>query len=195
MKRIAILLALAPALVYAKPLKFVVDPAHTSITFKVKHMMVTTVVGTFEKFNGWIEYDPDNPKNTKAEGIVYVQSINTRNEKRDNHLRSPDFFDAEKYPEMRMVVKKVYEKGNTWWADANLTIKGITKTVSFPFTITGPIKDPWGNLRIGVEASFEINRFDFGLNWNKVLETGGLVVDKIVKVELQIEAIHKPSEN
>lgn len=193
MKKIALISAFIPVLVYAEPLRFVVDHAHTSITFKVKHMMISTVVGVFEKFDGWIEYDPDNPKNTKAEGVVYVSSINTRNEKRDNHLRSPDFFDAEKYPEMRMVVKKVYKKGNTWWADADLTIKGTTKRISFPFTITGPIKDPWGSLRIGIDASFEINRFDFGLNWNKVLETGGFVVDKTVKVELHVEGIYKPS--
>ena len=193
MRRMALIFVLPSAGLFAQAYRYNVDPAHTSITFNVRHMMVTTVRGTFDKFEGWIEYDPKNPQNTKAEGIVYVNSINTNNEKRDGHLKSSDFFDAEKYPTMKMVLRKVYKKGDKWWADADLTIKDVTKRISFPFEIYGPMKDDWGNYRIGVEASFEINRFDFGLNWNQVLETGGVVVDKTVKVELNIEAIYKPS--
>jgi len=193
MRRVALILLLPSSALFAQAYRYIVDPAHTSIIFNVRHMMVTTVRGSFGKFEGWIEYDPKNPQNTKAEGIVYVSSIDTKNDRRDKHLLSEDFFDAEKYPTMKMVLKKVYKKGNRWWADADLTIKDVTKTVSFPFKIYGPVKDNWGNLRIGVEASFEINRFDFGLNWNQVLETGGLVVDKTVKVELNIEAIYKPT--
>jgi len=193
MKRVALILLLPSFGLFAQAYRYIVDPSHTSIIFNVRHMMVTTVRGSFSKFEGWIEYDPKNPQNTKAEGIVYVSSIDTKNDRRDKHLLSEDFFDAEKYPTMRMVLKKVYKKGNQWWADADLTIRNVTKTVSFPFNIYGPVKDNWGNLRIGVEASFEINRFDFGLNWNQVLETGGLVVDRTVKVELNIEAIYKPT--
>ncbi len=193
MRRIGFLLALPSFGLLAQAYRYEVDPVHTSITFNVRHMMVTTVRGTFNKFEGWIEYDPKNPANIRAEGTVYVRSIDTKNEKRDNHLLSPDFFDAEKYPTMKMVVKRVYKKGNIWWADADLTIKDVTRIISFPFNIYGPVKDNWGNYRIGVEASFEINRFDFGLNWNQLLETGGMVVDKIVKVELNIQAIYKPT--
>lgn len=175
----------------AERLRFEVDPAHTSVTFKVKHMAIATVTGTFDRVEGWIELDPADPATARAEGIVDVNSINTRNERRDAHLKSDDFFAADKYPTMKMVLKKVYKKGDEWWADVDLTIRDITKTVSFPFTLAGPITDPWGNQRIAVEASFTIDRFDFGLKWNKVLETGALVVDRKVKVELAVEAVHK----
>ncbi len=183
---------LGVGLVGAQPLRFTLDPAHTTLTFKVKHMMITTVVGTFNRFEGWIEVDPQDLTTAKAEGVVFVESIDTRNAKRDAHLRSEDFFAADQYPTMTMVLNKVFRKDDTWWAEADLTIRGITRTVRFPFTFTGPIQDPWGNTRIGVEAAFEIDRFDYGLKWNKVLETGALVVDRTVRVELHIEAIHKP---
>ena len=185
-------LALTAGVLSAERLRFVVDPAHTSVTFKVKHMAISTVTGTFEKVEGWIELDPKDPTTARAEGIVYVNSINTRNAKRDAHLKSDDFFAAERYPTMKMVLKKVYKKGDQWWADVDLTIRGITKTVSFPFTLMGPITDPWGNRRIAVEASFTIDRFDFGLKWNKALETGALVAGRRVKVDLAVEAVHRP---
>ena len=185
-------LVLTAGVVSAERLRFVVDPAHTSVTFKVKHMGIATVTGTFEKVEGWIELDPEDPATARAEGIVYVESINTRNAKRDAHLKSEDFFAAQQYPTMKMVLKKVYKKGDQWWADVDLTIRGITKTVSFPFSLMGPITDPWGNKRIAVEGHFEIDRFDFGLKWNKVLETGALVAGRKVKVDLAVEAVHKP---
>ncbi len=175
----------------AEAIRFKVDKAHTSINFKVRHMMVTTVVGTFHNFDGWIDLDTSDITKSRAEGWVDVASIDTRNKKRDDHLRDSDFFDVQKYPRMKMVVKRIYKKGGEWWADADLTIKGITKTVSFPFKWYGPVKDPWGNLRIGVEASFTIDRYDFGIRWNKKMETGGLVVGRKVKVELNVEAIHR----
>jgi len=185
------ILILTAGLLRAEPLRFMVDPAHTSVTFKVKHMAIATVTGTFERVEGWIELDPKDPTTARAEGIVYVESINTRNARRDGHLKSDDFFGADRYPTMKMVLKKVYKKGNKWWADADLTIRDVTKTVSFPFTLTGPITDPWGNQRIAVEAHFEINRFDFGLKWNQTLETGALVVGREVQVELAVEAVQK----
>lgn len=187
-----ILIGVFPATVKGQTLRFMVDPAHTSITFKVRHMMVTTVTGTFREFGGWIDFDTSDITKSKAEGWVNVASIDTRNEKRDEHLRSPDFFDVEKYPKMTLVVKKIYKKKNEWWADADLTIKDVTKRISFPFKFYGPVKDPFGNLRVGVEASFKIDRFDFGINWNQVLETGGLVVGREVEVELNVEAIYRP---
>ncbi len=186
------LIGIFPITIKGEIIRFMVDRAHTSITFKVRHMMVSTVIGTFHEFGGWIDFDTSNIINSKAEGWVNVASIDTRNKKRDEHLRSSDFFNVEKYPKMKLAVKKIYKKGNEWWADADLTIKGITKRISFPFKFYGPIKDPWGNLRVGVEAKFKINRFDFGISWNKVLETGGLVVGKEVEVELNVEAVYKP---
>jgi len=199
MKRIHILLAwilllLGTRSLPAERLKFTVDPAHTSITFQARHMMVTRVTGTFEKVRGWIEIDPGDPTTARAEGEVEVASINTRNAKRDRHLKSDDFFAADRYPVMKMVLKKVYRKGESWWADADLTIRDITRRVSFPFILSGPVKDPWGNLRIGVEGTFTVDRFAFGLKWNKTLETGGLVVGRDIKVTLQIEAIHSPEK-
>ncbi len=173
-------------------LKFEIDPAHTSITFKVRHMMVSTVVGTFHRFGGRIEMDTSDITKSRAYGWVDVASIDTRNSRRDDHLRSPDFFNVKKYPRMSMAVKRIYKKGEEWWADADLTIKGTTRRVSFPFKWYGPVKDPWGNLRIGIEARFKIDRYDFGITWNKTMETGGLVVGREVEVELNVEAIHKP---
>ena len=173
----------------AERMRFRVDPDHTSITFQARHMLVTRVTGVFEKVQGWIEMNPGDPTTARAEGEVEVASINTRNAKRDRHLKSADFFDAARYPKMRMVLKRVYRKQDQWWADADLTIRDITKTVSFPFTLSGPVRDPWGNLRIGVEGHFTLNRFDFGLRWDKRLETGGLVVGRDIKVSLQSEAI------
>ncbi len=188
----AAVLLLTTGSLSAERLRFAVDPAHTSITFKVKHMAIATVTGTFDRVEGWIELDPGDPATARAEGVVYVESINTRNTKRDAHLKSDDFFAAQRYPTLKMVLKKVYKKGNQWWADVDLTIRGITKTVSFPFSLMGPITDPWGNRRIAVEAHFEIDRFDFGLKWNKALETGALVVGRKVKVDLAVEAVHRP---
>jgi polyisoprenoid-binding protein YceI len=193
MKKLSIILAMG-FLLYAEPMKFQVDPAHTTITFKVRHMMITNVTGTFERFEGWVELDTTDLSLTRAEGVVYVESINTRNSERDNHLKSPDFFDAKNYPTMKMSLLKMYKKGKEWWADVDLTIKGTTRTLSFPVELFGPIRDPWGNLRIGIEANFTIDRFDYGLRWNKVLETGGLIVDRKVKIELHIEAVYTPEK-
>lgn len=179
---------------YAEPMRFVVDPDHASITFKVKHMMLATVTGTFNHVEGWIDVDPNDLTTAKAEGVIDVMSIDTRNKKRDDHLKSDDFFAAEKHPTIKMVLKRVFKKDGQWWAEADLTIRGITKPVQFPFTFTGPVKDPMGNDRIAVEGSFTIDRFDYGLKWNKVLETGALVVDRTVRVEFQIEGVHKPQK-
>jgi len=189
MKKLTLILATG-FILNAEPLRFQIDPVHTTITFKVRHMMITNVTGTFERFEGWVELDTTKLSHSRAEGLVYVESINTRNSERDDHLRGPDFFDANNHPTMKMTLLKVYQKDEKWWADVNLTIKGTTRTVSFPFELFGPIQDPWDNQRIGIEATFTIDRFDYGLKWNKMLETGGLIVDRKIKVELHIEAVH-----
>ncbi len=189
---LALALGLPLAGLRAELLRFDIDPAHTSITFKVRHMMVSTVVGTFNRFGGLIEMDTSDITKSRASGWVEVASIDTRNKRRDDHLRGPDFFNVQKYPKMTLEVRRIYKKDKEWWADADLTIKGVTRRISFPFKWYGPVKDPWGNLRIGIEAKFKIDRYDFGITWNKTMETGGLVVGREVEVELNVEAIHKP---
>ncbi len=186
----SLLCLINPSPTHAKSIPFKVDNAHTSILFSARHLMISNVRGTFENTEGVINLDTTDITKSSAEVIVKVLSLNTRNAKRDSHLLSRDFFDAKTYPEMRMRVKRIYKKGTSYWADGDLTIKGITKSIAFPFELEGPLKDPWGNLRIGISAKFEINRFDYGVSWNKTLEGGGFVVGKKVKVEVEMEAVH-----
>ncbi|AXX91052.1 hypothetical protein CPU12_08025 [Malaciobacter molluscorum LMG 25693] len=162
-----------------------VDTTHSNVGFKVKHMMISNVVGKFDKFNGSFEYDEKTKTLKSLTGNIDVNSINTENEKRDGHLKSKDFFDAKKFPKLTFKLEKVKDDK----AYGVLTMKGVSKDVVLDFENNGIITDPWGNQRVGLEFSGKINRKDFGLNWNKTLEAGGVVVSEKVKLNIQVEGI------
>lgn len=171
--------------------KYVLDKAHTNVGFSVKHMVITSVKGNFHDFDGYIMFDADDPTKISAKGTIQVASIDTDNEKRDDHLRSEEFFHAEKYPEITFESKSVYkpEDGDGYVMIGHITIRGVTKEIEVPFEIVGTVTDPTGNLRTGIYAHSKIDRRDFGVSWSKALEGGGLIVGNDVKIELDIEAI------
>ncbi|MBT0663642.1 YceI family protein [Geobacter pelophilus] len=168
-----------------------IDPEHSNVGFKVKHLMVSNVKGVFEKHSGTVDIDDKDITKSKVTVRIDTNSINTNVQKRDEHLRSPDFFDVAKYPAMTFVSKKVAKAGEgNLKVTGDLTIHGITRQVVLD--VEGPTaesKDPWGNIRRGASASTKINRKDFGLTWNKALETGGVVVGEEVAITLEIEMI------
>ncbi len=166
---------------------FNVDKSHSNVGFKVKHMMVSNVVGNFKDFSGTIEYDEKAKMLKSISGKVEVASINTENAKRDKHLREDDFFAAKKYPNITLESVKV----NGDELIGKLTIRGVTKEVKFDLENNGTIKDPWGNTRVGLSLETKINRKDFGVSYNKILEAGGLAVGDKVKLIIDLEGILK----
>lgn len=163
--------------------EYTLDHAHSKVSFKIKHLMISNVVGYFDTFDGTFTYDEKEAKVTALKGQIDTVSINTANKKRDNHLRSADFFDAGKFPQMTFVMTKAEDDA----LYGNLTIKDVTKEVKLDFENGGSVKDPWGNQKAAFSLEGKINRKDFGLNWNKVLETGGFVVGDVVKMSIEIE--------
>jgi polyisoprenoid-binding protein YceI len=171
--------------------EYTVDNSHTEVGFSVKHMVVATVRGTFTEFSGKVFYDEQDVSKSTVEGVVKVASINTSNTKRDEHLRGADFFDAAAFPEILFKSKKVEKAGDGFVVIGDLTMRGVTKEVKLNFVITGKVTDPWGNERIGLEASGKINRQEFGVSWNKSLDNGGFVVSDDVKIDILAELIKK----
>ena len=169
------------------------DPAHTNVQFTVRHLMISNVKGEFEKTTGTITTDGTNPSSVQIEATIDVSSLNTRVAKRDEHLKSPDFFDVAKYPTMTFKSTKVETAGEgKWKVTGDLTLHGVTKPVVLD--VDGPtpvIKDPFGMSRVGASATTEINRGDYGLVWNKALEAGGVMVGDEVKISIDVEAIKK----
>jgi polyisoprenoid-binding protein YceI len=168
------------------------DPAHTSINFAVRHLVINTVRGRFGQFTGTIRYDEKDVTKSSVEFTAKVASINTDVPPRDEDLRSPNFFDAAKYPEMTFKSTKIERRGDGLVCVGTLTIKGVSKEVEIPFKLGGPIKDPWGNMRIGVEGALTINRQDYGITYDHRLPDGGLAVGNEVHIDLDVEATHKP---
>ena len=162
-----------------------VDRSHSNVGFKVKHLMISNVTGNFDNFSGTIEYDEKTKTITGLTGKIVVDSINTDNAKRDGHLKSADFFDAANHPDLTFKLDTI--KGDQ--AYGVLTIKGVSKKVSLDFELNGTVTDPWGNKRVGLELEGKINRKDYGLNWNKALEAGGVVVGEKVKLHIELEGI------
>lgn len=166
-----------------------IDASHSRVGFAVTHMMVSTVRGEFGQVEGTVEYDPKNVAATKVNATVQVASVDTREPKRDDHLRSADFFDAANLPTMTFVSKSVKNvKKDGFDLVGDLTIRGVTKEVTLkvaPFT--PEVKDPWGNYKVGTRATGVINRQDFGVKWNNTLDGGGLVVGDEVTIELDVE--------
>jgi polyisoprenoid-binding protein YceI len=166
------------------------DKPHTSIDFKVKHLMITNVHGSFDKFDGKVVYDPADPSSAQIDVTISTASVNTGNEKRDDHLRSADFFDVENHPEMTFKSTRFEKTEEGLMIVGNLTIRGITKEVQVKVDeLVGPMKDPWGGTRIGATAYAKVDRFDYGLAWDKVIETGELVAGRTVKIILEVELI------
>lgn len=182
MKKLLLTLLVLGTTVFASNYK--VDASHSKITFKVKHMAISNVYGTFGKYDANINYDEAKKELTDLSAKVDVTSINTENKKRDNHLKSKDFFNTEAFPNIDFKLLSV----NNDEAIAELTIKGITKKVTFDFENNGVVKDPWGNTKLGFSLEAKINRKDYGLTWNKLLETGSLVVGDNIKITVDIEA-------
>ncbi len=191
MKIVMFVLAMMWSAVAGAAQEYTVDNSHTEVGFSVKHMVVATVRGQFNNFSGTIFFDENDLGKSSVEGVVKVASISTANEKRDEHLRSADFFDAAQYPDIVFKSKKFEKKGDGYVVYGDLTMRGVTKEIALDFTITGKITDPWGNERVGLEASGKINRMDFGVSWNKTIEAGGLVVSEEVKINILAELIKK----
>ena len=167
-----------------------VDPAHSSVGFEVKHMMISTVRGHFREFDGTLEAAEDDPANSRARGSVKVASIDTGNAERDEHLRSPDFFDADRYPEISFASTRVaHVEGGTYNVWGELTIKDVTREVEITATVEGAGQDPWGTERVGIAIRGEIDRTEFGLRWQQKLATGGLLVGENVRVLADISAV------
>lgn len=160
------------------------DSVHSRVGFKIKHLAVSNVYGTFDKFKTNINYDEDSKTLTKLSADVDVNSLNTRNEKRDAHLKEDAFFNVSKYPHIKFELLEI--KGDK--AIANITIKDITKKVEFDYENYGTIKDPWGNQRLGFYLEGKINRVDFGLKQSALMETTDLVLAKTVKITADIQA-------
>lgn len=169
--------------------KYVVDPTHSSIGFQAKHMMISKVKGHFDRFNSELDINPEDLSGGNIQFEVEIASINTNNEDRDNHLRSADFFDAETHPTMKFVatdIKKVDD--DEYKITGDLSIRGVTKPVTFDAEYNGKGTNPWGVEVLAFEADGKINRKDFGLNWNSALETGGVLVSDDIKIHIEIEA-------
>lgn len=169
-----------------RPGTWVLDPSHSEVTFSVRHMMISKVRGTFGVKSATL-VAPENPLEAKVEATVDVTSIDTNDEGRDAHLRSGDFFDTENFPTMEFVSTGARVKGDDLYVDGDLTIRGITKPVSFELDFGGFGTDPYGNYKAGASAKTVINREDFGLTWNAALETGGVLVGKDVTISLDLQ--------
>ncbi|MDP9865388.1 MULTISPECIES: YceI family protein [Streptosporangium] len=169
---------------------YTIDPAHTRIGFVARHAMVTKVRGAFNEFEGTAVLDGDTPANSTATVTISAASIDTRNAQRDEHLRSNDFLAMESYPEITFVSTAVRQTGDAdFEVTGDLTIKGVTNTVTIPFTYEGAATDPFGNVRVGFEGAVTINRKDYGVTWNAALETGGVLVSEKIVLEFEVSAV------
>lgn len=170
--------------------KWSLDPMHSEINFKVKHMMIANVSGSFNKFNASAETEGNDFTKAKINFNAEVNSIDTNNEQRDGHLRSPEFFDAEKFPHIKFESTSVEKKNEEEYAlNGNLTVKDVTKPVSLQMNFGGIGKDPYGNTKAGFTVEGKINRKDFGLSWNAPLETGGVLVGEELKIQSEIQML------
>ncbi len=167
---------------------YTIDNAHSTVGFVARHAMVTKVRGSFTEFEGKAVV-ADDLSQSSAEVTIAVDSIDTRNEQRDGHLKSNDFLDIEGYPQITFVSTSVKPEGSTLVTTGDLTLKGVTKSVTIPFEFTGTATDPFGNERVGFEGSVVINRKDWGVSWNAALEAGGVLVSEKVTLEFDISAI------
>jgi polyisoprenoid-binding protein YceI len=169
--------------------KWALDPAHSSVDFSVRHMMIAKVKGSFNSFSASIDADPTDLTTANIAFNVDLASVDTRSEDRDNHLRSADFFDVENHPSMTFTSTNIVKTGEgDYDVTGDLTIRGVTRPETFAVTFEGTGKDPWGNEKVGFNAEGKIKRSEYGLTWNAALETGGVLVGDEIKVSLEIQA-------
>jgi polyisoprenoid-binding protein YceI len=170
--------------------KWSIDPTHSEIVFKAKHLVISSVSGKFNEFDGGVETEEDDFENAKAEFVAKVNSITTGNKDRDNHLKSDDFFNAEKYPELKFKSNSISKiSDEVYKMKGNLTIRDVTKPVELEVLYGGMVDDPYGNTKAGFEITGNINRKDFGLKWNAVTEAGSVVVGEIIKIDLNVQIV------
>jgi polyisoprenoid-binding protein YceI len=166
-----------------------IDKAHSEVTFQVRHLL-TKVRGRFTDFEGSILYNEANPEQSSVTFTIQAGSIDTAEPDRDKHLRTPDFFDVETFPTLTFQTSRITKRGpETYDVTGTLTLHGVTKELVLPVAHMGKAKDPWGGDRLGFEAETTLNRKDFGLNWNAMLEAGGFLVGDEVKVSIEIQAV------
>ena len=164
--------------------KWILDPSHSELTFKVKHMMISNVKGAFDTFSAEIDAEDDTFKNAHVSATIQADSVDTNNADRDQHLKGPDFFDVEKYASITFTSTSLSDE-----ITGDLTINGITKPVTLSVDFGGINQDPWGNTKAGFSVEGKISRKDFGLNWNAALETGGVLVSDDVKIAADLQFV------
>jgi len=170
--------------------KWVLDPTHSEIQFKVKHLMISTVTGQFEKFNGTVETDGHDFTSAKVNFTADIHSISTNNEQRDAHLKNNDFFDAENHPQLSFTSDKLEKvEEDNYKLTGRLTMRGVTRIVTLNVEFGGIVQDPWGNTRVGFSVTGKINRQDFGISFGAVTETGGLLLGDEVKIIANAEFV------
>ncbi|RDU36849.1 hypothetical protein DRW41_09085 [Neobacillus piezotolerans] len=169
--------------------KWAIDPAHSSVDFSVRHMMIANVKGSFQAFDASVEADPNDLTNAEISFAIDAASIDTHNADRDNHLRSADFFDAENNPKITFASTNIVKTDEGEYdVTGDLTIRGVTRPETFSVVYEGSGKDPWGNEKVGFSGTGSINRADYGLTWNAALETGGVLVGDKIKITFEIQA-------
>lgn len=167
-----------------------IDPSHSVVEFQVRHLGLAKVRGRFNDFSGTIEI-ADDPLESRVDVTIEAASIDTREENRDNHLRTDDFLDVANHPTLEFHSTEVTLDGEAATVRGDLTVRGVTRPVTLDLEFEGAAVDPWGNYRLGCSATTEVNREDFGLTWNQALETGGWLVGKTVRIDLSVEAVKK----
>ena len=170
-----------------------IDPSHSTVGFTVRHLVIAKVHGRFGKFSGVVELEEGDLLRSKINVSIDVDSIDTREPQRDAHLKSPDFFDAAKFPTMTFASRSIERAGEGYRMTGDLSIHGVTRPVTLEVEDGGRVKDPWGNDRAAFSAKGRIDRKDFGLTWNQVLEAGGLTVGDRVDIDLEVEAVRRKS--
>jgi len=163
-----------------------IDPVHSYVGFSISHLVISSVKGKFNEVSGTVTLEDKKIKDAK--GTIQVKSLDTGNAKRDEDVRGDAFFDAGKFPTITFQSKRLEEKGNETVVVGDFTMHGVTKELALPVKLNGPVKDPWGNERIGLQAKTKVNRKDYGISYNKVLETGGALVGDEVEIEIAAEA-------
>jgi polyisoprenoid-binding protein YceI len=170
--------------------KWVIDPSHSEIEFKVRHLMITNVTGSFTSFSSEVETDADDFTTARISFTAPIASISTGNEQRDGHLKTADFFELEKYPDLKFTANGLKKKGEgEYELEGDLTIKDVTKRIKLNVEAGGVAKDPWGQTKAGFSVTGKINRKDFGLNWSAVTEAGGVVVSDEVRIQAEVQYI------
>lgn len=168
---------------------YTIDPSHSSFAFVARHAMVTKVRGVFHEFTATGSIDAEDPSRSTIDVTIEVASVDTGAEQRDEHLRTNDFFDAPNHPQITFKSTNIEAVGDdTFRVTGDLAMKGVSKPVTFDLEMTGPVTDPWGNTRIGLEGSLQVNRKDWGINWNTALEAGGVLVSDKVTLQFDVAA-------